>query len=69
MAGDLTQNDIDVILERRLGWEKAEPRMLASIFGVSVQRINAICRAPRPQLRQRQASSLEHRHSINLRGE
>lgn len=48
MAGNatLTQNDIDVIRERRFGWERATPKQLAAVFGVSVQRINAVCKHP-----------------------
>lgn len=45
-VGTLTQNDIDVIRERRFGWERASPKLLAAVFGVSVQRINAVCNHP-----------------------
>lgn len=49
IAADLSANDIEVIRERRFGWEQATPKLLAAVFGVSVQRINAIC-AKRPAL-------------------
>lgn len=39
---DLTANDIEVIRERHFGWEQAAPGTLAAIFGVSVQKINAV---------------------------
>jgi hypothetical protein len=44
-AGDgriLSPNDIAVIRERHTGWEKASPKILADVFGVSVQRITAV---------------------------
>lgn len=44
-VGTLSPNDIEVIRERRFGWEQAAPKLLANIFGVSVQRINAICKS------------------------
>ena len=45
----LTPNDIAVIRERRFGWEKASPSLLAAVFGVSVQKINAVCHStPQP---------------------
>lgn len=43
---DLTANDIEVIRERHFGWEKASPKQLAAIFGVSHQRITAILNTP-----------------------
>ena len=38
----LTENDRDVIRERHFGWERATPKLLAAVFGVSVQQITAI---------------------------
>jgi hypothetical protein len=40
----LTADDIAVIRERRCGWEQASPSLLAAVFGVSVQKITAVCR-------------------------
>jgi hypothetical protein len=42
MTRDFSQNEIDVIRERHFGWERATPKLLAAVFGVSVQKITAI---------------------------
>jgi hypothetical protein len=41
----LTQDDMDVIRARHYGWEKAKPGLLAKVFGVSVQKINAVLKS------------------------
>lgn len=39
--GDLSDDDRRVIRERHFGWERATPSLLAAVFRVSVQAINA----------------------------
>lgn len=51
----LTDDDKRVIRERHFGWEGASPGLLARVFGVSVQAINAViaaglCRACKRRL-------------------
>jgi len=41
---DLSDDERGVIIERATGWEQASPALLASIFRVSVQAINAVLR-------------------------
>jgi hypothetical protein len=42
MKHALTDDEIHTIRERHYGWERATPKLLADVFGVSVQRITAV---------------------------
>lgn len=39
---DLTDDERRVIIQRHRGWESASPGLLALVFGVPVQAINAV---------------------------